>query len=391
MDKAQFEVELKKLQDNLEGKTSAEIKAEMVTFEAKYNAYVESKAKELIGEEMKSFKENLEAEYKEAVKVVQDHANKLDIRMKNFKSGTKEGPSDDIKTLITENFDAIKNVGKAKAVKIERKDMTLTGNLTGDQPRVYSNQVSMIPSQLINVADLIAGINIAGGTYTFPQETTPTGTAGDQVEGALKDQIDYNITMVDVNTDFIAGFSVYSKKMRNNLPFLESFLPSALRRDYWKAENFIFEADLALAATASTQTSVLNKIEMLIADIATLEGINYEATAIVVTPADYWDIMVTEKSIGAGYGLPGVVTLQNGQLRINGIPILRATWITVNTYYVGDWTRIKKVITEGLGVEFSEDDSDNFRKNNITARVEAQVGLAVEAPASLIFGDFTAV
>jgi hypothetical protein len=52
---------------------------------------------------------------------------------------------------------------------------------------------------------------------------------------------------------------------------------------------------------------------------------------------------------------------------------------------------VKKVVTEGLSLEFSNEDSDNFRKNNITARVEAQVALAIERPDALIYGDFTAI
>jgi hypothetical protein len=71
--------------------------------------------------------------------------------------------------------------------------------------------------------------------------------------------------------------------------------------------------------------------------------------------------------------------------------LYRATWLAANKYYVGDWTRVTKVTTEGLSLEFSEVEGTNFVKNNITARIEAQVALAVEQPAALIFGDFTAV
>ena len=126
-------------------------------------------------------------------------------------------------------------------------------------------------------------------------------------------------------------------------------------------------------------------------EIATLEGSNFYPNAIVVTPADYWDILQTEKSTGAGYGLPGVVTLDaSGQMRINGIPVLRANWVADNKYYVGDWSRVKKIVTEGLSVSFSEHDEDNFRTNSISARVEAQIGLAIERVDALIYGDFTA-
>ena len=100
--------------------------------------------------------------------------------------------------------------------------------------------------------------------------------------------------------------------------------------------------------------------------------------------------MKIEKSTGAGYGLPGIVTLENGQLRINGIAIYRANWLAANKYYVGDWSYITKVVTQGLSLDFSETEGTNFVNNNITARIEAQVGLAVQQPAAIIYGDFTA-
>ena len=385
MDTKELMDSLTNLKTELEGKSKTEIKDAIEAFETKHKEILELKFSEVIDTKTQAIKDEFEKEIKE----LKDYASKLEIKMQTQTKGKNK--VDGIKELITDNFENIAKVSKGSKVNIESKDMTLPVNLTGDQPRDYSMDVAMIPSQLINVADIVGGITISGGTYTYPLETAPTGTAGAQVEGELKDAIDYNLSMIDANTDFIAGISVYSRKMANNLPFLESFIPRALRRDYWKAENGIFNGILEADATASTQIITgQNKIEMLIAEIAGLEGANFEATAIVMTPADYWDIMITEKSTGSGYGLPGVVTLQNGQLRINGIPLLRATWVTTNKYFVGDWSRVSKVTTEGLSVQFSTEDSDNFRRNNITARVEAQVTLAVEQPAALIYGDFTA-
>ena len=78
-------------------------------------------------------------------------------------------------------------------------------------------------------------------------------------------------------------------------------------------------------------------------------------------------------------------------MRINGIPVFEATWLSdSDKYFVGDWSRIKQVITEGLGLEFSEQDGDNFKQNMITARIEKQCALAVEQPDAIVFGDFTA-
>jgi HK97 family phage major capsid protein len=317
----------------------------------------------------------------------------LDVKLQENKAEVKsEGYFDVMEKALNENFNEIKEVRSGKSVQVKAVgDMTLA-NLTGAQPKDYNFNTVMIPGQLVNVADLVGSVNISGGTYTFPREGAGEGSIATQTEGSSKAQRDYDFTMVDVNTDFIAGFTRYSKKMANNLPFLTSFIPNALRRDYFIAENSVFNTVLAGAATASTQVITnQNKIEMLINEIATLENANFAANGVVVRPSDFYDIMKTQKSTGSGYGLPGIVTYEGGILRINGIAVYKATWLAANKYFVGDWSRVNKVVTQGLSLEFSEQEGTNFVKNNITARIESQTALAVEQPAAVIYGDFTAV
>lgn len=370
--------QLEALTLKLEGKSVVEVKSAIEAFELKNN--------EVINNQIKEVKESFEVQLKE----LQNHADKLDVKLQE-KSQKEMVKGDAIKSAINENFDSIKAVRKGQAVQVKAVgDMTLGASLTGDQPRDYNYDVVSVPGQALNVSDLAGSVSISGGTYTFVKVVKGEGSIGAQTEGASKTQIDYDYTMVDVNTDFIAGYARYSKKMANNLPFLESSLPNELRRDYLIAENAAFNTVLAGAATASTLTSG-NSIERLINNIAVLEGINHIVNGVVISPADYWSIMVTEKSTGAGYGLPGVVTFDGGVLRISGIPIYKATWLAANKYFVGDWSRVKKVVTEGLSLDFSESEGTNFVKNEITARIEAQVALAVEQPSALIFGDFTTV
>ena len=384
MDEKQLKDALAELKTDMEGKSKAEAKALVDEFKTTFDDALE---------EIKTSNSDANDEIKGSLTAIQDHIDKLDVKMQK-KAELDNRPKDELKALITENYDEISKVRKGKGVHIESKtvaNMTLSTALTGDQPRTYSDEVAAVPGQLVNVADLCQNITISGGTFTYPLESGGEGTITTQTEGSDKAQVDYDFTMTDVNTDFIAGFCVYSKKMANNLPFLESFLPQALRRDYWIAENTVFDGVLNSAATASSQViTSQNKVEMLVQEIATLEGSNYAPNGIVVTPADFWDIMITEKSTGAGYGLPGFVTYDGGVLRINGIPVFKANWVDTNKYFVGDWSQVKKITTMGLAVEFSEHDEDNFRKNNISARVEAQVGIALLRTGAMIYGDFTA-
>ena len=375
-----LEKELNDLSVKLEGKSQIEVKTAIDAFKAENKTAIETA--------VKTAKDELEV----SLKAIQAHADKLDIKLQE-KSKKDAVKGDSIKSAISENFDSIKTVRKGNAIQVKAVgDMTLALSLTGDQPRDYNFNPVSVPAPLVNVSDLVGNVMINGGTYTFVRVAKGEGSISTQTEGSSKTQIDYDYSMVDVNTDFIAGFARYSKKMANNLPFLESSLPVELRRDYAIAENAAFNTVLAAGATASTEIITgKNKIEMLINEVAKLEGSNYASNGIVLTPADFYSILTTEKSTGAGYGLPGVVTFDGGVLRVNGIPVYKATWLAANKYFVGDWSRVKKVTTEGLSLEFSESDGSNFIKNEVTARIEAQVALAVEQPAALVYGDFTAV
>lgn len=379
MEALEIKAALEGIKAQVETKTaeqSVEVKSLIEALEAK----MESKNNETI--------EGLKAD----LKAIQDHADLLDVKLQEKTAETKsEGYFDVMEKALNENFNEIKEVRSGKSVQVKAVgDMTLA-NLTGAQPKDYNFNTVMIPGQLVNVADLVGSVNISGGTYTFPREGAGEGSIATQTEGSSKAQRDYDFTMVDVNTDFIAGFTRYSKKMANNLPFLTSFIPNALRRDYFIAENSAFNTVLAGAATASTQViDDKNKIEMLINEIATLENSNYAVNGIVVRPSDFYDIMKTAKSSSSGYGLPGIAVYEGGVLRINGIAVYKATWLAANKYFVGDWSRVNKVVTQGLSLEFSEQEGTNFVKNNITARIESQTALAVEQPAAIIYGDFTA-
>ena len=383
--------------DNLEQKLAASVNEANAKLNEKMAQMEEAIAKGLKPEDLTGLKESIEASQAELKAASEKQQEQMDNLATEFKKAQTEvakaakGVEDPLKTVISANFEEFKSVGdSAKTLRYAVKDMTLGSNLTGDQPRDYNFDVVLRPAQMPNVEDLARTIPISGGTYTFVRSSLGTNNIGTPAEGAAKGKNDYNYSMVDANTDFIAGVSRYSRKMRNNLPFLENALSIDLRRDYYKKENELFEAILAAQSTVSTQTTANNRVEMLVLDISVLAASDFMANAIVISPADYAQILITEKSDGAGYGLPGAVTLINGQLAINGVPIYQASWCPVSRYYVGDWSRVSKIVTEGFSFAVSEEDGDNFSTNNITARVECQCTLVVEQQAALIVGDFSA-
>ena len=186
------------MQLNMETKSKEQLEAEIKAFETKYKD---------------GFTGDLN-EVKDALKAVQDHANKLDVKLKNKEVLESKQANKGLSEVIADNFNEIKAVRDGQSAKIELKDTTLIGgSLVGDAPRQYSNTVVETTYPLVNFTDLIgAPINLDGGTYTFPRETASAGDIAKQIEGTEKSNIDYTFEMVDVNTDFLAGKTTYSKK-----------------------------------------------------------------------------------------------------------------------------------------------------------------------------------
>jgi len=319
---------------------------------------------------------------------IQAHADKLDLKLQEKGTETETKSYDAIlQAELKDNFDSVSKVTKGRSARIETKvvgNMTIATNLTGSAVATVQDGVSIVPSQKINFSDLVPTVNSATGIYVIYRETGAEGSISTQTEGSSKSQKDYDLTAVTFNAAYLSGFTRYSKQMAQDLPFLQSFLPTALRRDYFKAENLQFYTALAAAATASTTAKTVD-VEQLVDDMGSLEAIDYDVTGIVLNPKDWANIAITKPN---DYSLPGIVTFVNGRLAINGVPVYKASWMPVDKYLMGDWSYAKKIAVDGLAVEFFEQDADNVTKNLITARIEQRVVLGIDMPTAFILGDF---
>lgn len=374
-------MELNEIKDALEGiKAQTETKSNEVKTELK--GKIEAlEAKMVSNEVIDTLKADLKA--------IQDHADALDVKLKSRKETTEVKSFDDaLSVSLKDNFEAVKNVRKGAGAKLEVKavgDMTIATNLTGGAVKTYQAGLVMNPSQKINFTDLVPTISSSTGIYVVYKENgAGEGSISTQTEGGNKSQRDYDFTEVTYNAAYLSGYTRFSKQMAQDLPFLQSFLPDALRRDYYKAENAQFYTALAAAATASTTAKTVD-VEQVVDDLGALEAADYAANGIVMNPKDWYSIALTKPQ---DYSIPGIVMFQNGMLTINGVPVYKATWCPVDKYIIGDWNNAKKVAVDGLAVEFFEQDANNVTTNKITARIEQRVVLAIDDAKAFILGDF---
>lgn len=265
--------------------------------------------------------------------------------------------------------------------------MTAANNLTGNvQATYYAGSPAIRGRRRLHFRDLVEIVQSATGYWKFYRQNTPVGEGSfgfQTTHGNAKAQLDYDMTEITLNVDYLAGFALIAKQMLQDLPFMQSYVSSELVEDYLRAEDNDFFGKLYSAATGPTATSGANTAEKIIDIVAAIEENDYEVNGILVSGPVWAGILKTNLGSGAGYGVPGGITITaNGEVAMMGIPLIKtpASNLGNNKVLLGDFTKAKIVQAEGLSVTMSEHDDQNFRKNLVTVKCEARVNLAILRP-----------
>lgn len=332
---------------------------------------------------------------KSEIKVVSDRAEQLDQLFAKKDAETKKS----VKSIGEQLMEGVDNdyVSIEKALKSQSGSFTmnlkavgnmlLSSNLTGDSVATYSPRQAILPAQAINFRDLMPSVSSATGTYVTYKESGSEGSISAQTEGNSKSQIDYDLTEVKTVNSYIAGYATFSKQMMKSLPFIENTLTRMMLRDFFKAENSAFFTTVSGAATGTTTVTATNDVEELIQLIGNQKAANFNASYALVSPAQMGRLLIA--TFGKGYyaSAGAVVVNGAGALTIWGVPVIEASWVTDDKVLIIDRDFLERVEVEGLNVTFSYENSDNFIKNLVTARVECYEAVNLMLPASAIFSD----
>jgi len=278
-------------------------------------------------------------------------------------------------------------------------DMTNTNLSGGYALRETRPQIISSPYRKTRVRSLLNVGTINSPIMEYMKNTGGEGGVGFQTEGGLKAQVDFDFTMVTETIKTIAVFAVVSKQMLADIPRLANFLSNQMTNKWFDFEdNQIINGDntgnnfngLLNQASAYTPTNGTENtyFEYLVDAIAQLENTNFEATGILINPLDFVSLL-TYKTTTGEFDHPGLVYGADNILRLYGTAIVKNNAIAKNAGLVGDFTQAELLVHDGLSFDMSYDDSDNFRRNKVTLRLEAREGFAVYQPTAFRKLDFT--
>ena len=280
----------------------------------------------------------------------------------------------------------MKSNGRIVIEMPEVKTMTLSANLSGDSVATYNTRQAINPAQLVNFRDYVPTVQSPTGLYvTYREATGNANNIAAQLEGSLKQENNYSLTEVKTVNEPIAGFSKFSRQMLTSLPFMSQTLPRLLTRDFFKKENAAFFTTVSAAATGVTTTSASTNLGDLIQLIGNQRAADFSPSVIFVSNATYSTLLIESFTNGYYLGAGSLGIGANGALNLVGVPIIGVNWITASRALVLDNSFIERVEVNGLNIELSYEDQNNFVTNMVTARIECYQAINLMLPNSAIF------
>lgn len=310
--------------------------------------------------------------------------------------GTKEEPNQEDNIMNTEglkalNLEALK--GQRGSTSVELKASTDPAPVAAPPIPVVSQNVGEINYKL-GVREAFGREAISGNTLTYFRVMELTaGTPGDITlndQGSAKAQIQPNYMPVTEALVKIACYIKETDELLSDAPFLESVVRGRGVYEQQKAVETSLVGQLTHTPGINTTYSGagLNFDNLLKAKCAVEAATGYDADTILINPVDLQTLLLTKDETHQYLmGGPAYAPYGNGAygayLPIWGCKVIATNAISQGTAIIGAFKQGAAVVTkanEGLRVEVSNSDQDDFIKNLITVRIEERLLLAVRVP-----------
>lgn len=292
--------------------------------------------------------------------------------------------------------------GHTNKMRVEVKN-TLTGADATVAPDRKPGIVSgaMVPMTL---ESFLPSMPTSSNAIEFTRENAFTNSAAEAAEGAAKAESALTWTLVNMPISTVAHWIKISRQLAADNAQLAAYVNTRMRYGVnLKVETQLVAGDgtapnisgildsgnftahgYANAALGST----LKKLVLIRKVLADSWAAGFPADGIILNPADWATIEIELMTTAAGQTLYSVS--EGGQPRLFGVPVIQSVGMTADNFAAGAFGQGYMVHNrEGVVVEMSDSDSDNFTKNLITIRAERRLALATERPAAVRAGDLT--
>ena len=244
----------------------------------------------------------------------------------------------------------------------------------------------------LGVRAMFGAESISGNALTYYKIGALEGSIGTTTEGLAKARIHIPYTPVTVALAKIAAYLKESDELLSDFAFIESAIRNRGVYEFNKeVENYLVDELLDTSGVQSGQSTItFDNILKAKQDIFADTG--YAPDAILINPVDWANLLISKDGGASGQYLLGGPAYgpygnggYNGNPHVWGLAVVESAAVPQGECVVGAFKAGAAVISkagEGLRVEVSNSDQDDFIKNIITVRIEERLALAVRVPAA---------
>lgn len=288
--------------------------------------------------------------------------------------------------------------GNVQRARIEVKNTVTSGSTT-----VFPEQrPGIIPGSFgpLTLRQVLRAIPVTSNMVNSLREASWTNSAAEVSQGAAKPESDVTFEQYNVPITTVAHWIKISNQLMADAPAVVAYIETRLRDGLaQRIENQLINGNgtapnLSGLTDSGNFTAYTPTSDDLLVDA--INRIKYTMWAtgnvpdtVIVNPADWGAMERTREGTNTGmylYGMPGSMAGMNPF----GLNIVISNYLQAGKIIVGRMSDSVVLYNRSGAVVEMGYVNDDFTKNLITIRAEERLGLGVDRPAGVYFGNFTA-
>ncbi len=298
-------------------------------------------------------------------------------------------------------FDAFKKADARGRTRVEVKN-TVT-NAIGNTFSERRPGLVEGAFRLFTIEDLLTKIPTSAPSIDWVRENVFTNAAAETTEGLAKPQSSITFTTGTMPVSTVAHWIKITRQLAMDNASLAAYIN---RRMVYgvnlRVENQLlvgngvapningllnagnFTAHGYTAATLTSAGLLNNRFDLIGAAMGDAALADYPADTVVVNTGDWWKMRLAKDTQGRYLlGEPGSAAVP----QLFGANVVASNAMTAGQVWVGNLSQAATLwLREGVVVEMSDSDENNFQLNLISIRAERRLALTVEKPAAARYG-----
>jgi len=349
---------------------------------------IKGEATELVLE----LKSELKASIVEQQKALNDTMKEYGIAIKKLSEQEREVASKQTVSMfdsLKENKDKLVSIKAGSNERLSIKvagTMLLSTNVSGGNVPVEQRLPGFddLPTREIRLLDIVSRGTAEGNLISWVSKANRDGAAAGTAEGALKNQIDFDLVVGSETVKKFTAFIKVSDEMVDDVPFMQSEINKELvdqllllvesqvyegNDTALQLNGILTQATAFVATTAPVAVDNANVVDVLRTASTQIKLANQSGPSYhLLNPTDVLGMKLTKRSTTDKAYVEALQEI-GGKLMLDGVPILETSLVTAGTYLSGDFTKATVFDKGSITVEVGRD-SDDFTKNLVTVRAE---------------------